>query len=234
MTKATTPPTPSGPLALAMQALQAGFSPDQAERLAQQQIEHDGQAARIAFAEAMVEFKRNPPKIVKDVEGTDWDYASIGHVVEAITQHAAAHGFSHRWIPSKGDQGQEVIECEVTHVGGHSQRTRLEGMPDETAGTNLQHAARSIDTQLSRYSLLLAYGLAVKNQPDDDARSASGMSKLMADWLVTVANASTLPGLSKIRREGARAFADAGDVASWNKVLQSIDKRTNELKGLPA
>ncbi len=234
MTKATTPPTPAGPLALAMQALQAGFTPEQAERLAQQQIEHDGQAARLAFAAAMVEFKRNPPKIVKDVEGTDWDYASIGHVVEAITQHAALHGFSHRWIPSKGDRGQEVIECEVTHVGGHSQRTRLEGMPDESAGTNLQHAARSIDTQLSRYSLLLAYGLAVKNQPDDDARSAGGMSKMVADWLVTVANAATQAGLNKVFKEGSKAFSEAGDVAGWNMVKASIDARSKALKGLPA
>ena len=89
---------------------------------------------------------------------TAYDHATIGNVCDQIIRAAAEYGFSHRWIPSRGEQGELVITCEVTHRLGHIQLTALEGPPDTSGTKNVLQANQSTRTYLQRHSLLLAFG----------------------------------------------------------------------------
>ena len=170
----------AGPLAMAMQAVRAGMSVADMRDMLNLQKEFEANEARKAFVDSMAEFKKNPPEILKDkrvefttAKGvTSYDHATIGNVCDQIIKAAAEYGFSHRWIPSRGEAGELVITCEVTHRLGHSQLTPLEGPRDDSGTKNVLQANQSTRTYLQRHSLLLAFGFATKDQPDDDARGA--------------------------------------------------------------
>lgn len=165
-----------GPLAMAMQAMRAGMSINDMRDMLNLQKEWEANEARKAFVDAMSEFKKNPPSILKDkhvafstAKGmTSYDHATIGNVCDQIIKAAAEYGFSHRWIPSKGENGALVITCEVTHRMGHSQSTPIEGPRDDSGTKNVLQANQSTRTYLQRHSLLMAFGFATKDQPDDD------------------------------------------------------------------
>lgn len=166
----------AGPLAMAMQALRAGMSINDMRDMLNLQKEWEANEARKAFVDSMAAFKKNPPSILKDkhvafstAKGmTSYDHATIGNVCDQIIKAAAEYGFSHRWIPSKGEHGELIITCEVTHRLGHSQNTAIEGPRDDSGTKNVLQANQSTRTYLQRHSLLMAFGFATKDQPDDD------------------------------------------------------------------
>ena len=170
----------AGPLAMAMQAIRAGMSIADMRDMLSLQKEWEANEARKAFVDAMAAFKKNPPTILKDkrVEfttskgTTSYDHATIGNVCDQIIKAAAEYGFSHRWIPSRGAQGELVITCEVTHRLGHIQLTPLEGPRDDSGTKNVLQANQSTRTYLQRHSLLLAFGFATKDAGDDDGQGS--------------------------------------------------------------
>lgn len=135
----------------------------------------DREEARKAFTSAMAEFKKNPPKIIKDARvyfesakgTTDYMHASIGAVCEAVIEGLAKVGISHHWEPEQKD-GLVRVTCVLTHERGHSTRTPLFCAPDESGNKNAIQAIASATTYLSRYTLLMACGLATH---DDDGRA---------------------------------------------------------------
>ena len=172
---------PAGsPMSTALAFLQAGGNIEQLNNMLDLQLRWEANEARKAFVDDMAEFKKNPPTILKDkhVEFktnsglTSYDHATIGNACEAIIAAAAEHGFSHRWVPSQGEGGQLVVTCVITHRMGHSEETRLEGPKDVSGGKNAIQSIVSTNTYLQRHSLLMAFGFATKDQPDDDGRSA--------------------------------------------------------------
>lgn len=171
------------PADLLRYALDSGADLDRLERLMKMQREYEDNEARKAFVAAMAEFKKNPPIIYKDkhVEFktekgyTAYDHATIGNVVEKIVAALAEHGFSHRWIPKRGEGGMMKIICVITHRLGYSEETELEAGLDQSGGKNNIQAMISTKSYLERHSLLAATGLATKDTPDDDGRSAEDL-----------------------------------------------------------
>lgn len=169
------------PADLLRYALDSGADLDRLERLMELQQRWETNEARKAFVVAMAEFKKNPPTIYKDkhVEFktdkgiTAYDHATIGNVVEKVVAALAEHGFSHRWIPKRGEGGMMKITCVITHKLGYSEETELEAGLDQSGGKNNIQAMISTKSYLERHSLLAAVGLATKDTPDDDGRSAN-------------------------------------------------------------
>jgi hypothetical protein len=188
-----------GPLAMAMQAMRSGMSIADMRDMLNLQKEWEANEARKAFVDAMSEFKKNPPSILKDkhvafstAKGmTSYDHATIGNVCDQIIKAAAEYGFSHRWIPSKGEQGELVITCEVTHRLGHSQMTPIEGPRDDSGTKNILQANQSTRTYLQRHSLLMAFGFATKDQPDDDG---AGLQSTVPPELLQAARDAAMQG----------------------------------------
>lgn len=164
------------------------FDIDKLQRLLDVKEQWEKNEARKAYVEAMAEFKKNPPTIIKDKHvsfeagkgRTEYDHATIGNVVEKIVASLAEHGFSHRWVPGKTESGLLTITCVITHKLGHSEETTLEAGLDQSGGKNSIQAMVSTNTYLERHSLLAATGLATKDQEDNDGRGSDAPSDACA------------------------------------------------------
>ncbi|GER16726.1 hypothetical protein VCH24_17330 [Variovorax boronicumulans] len=243
-----------GPMAQAMQALKMGLSLADMRELLALQKEHEANEARKAYVADMAAYKLNPPQILKDktvffesAKGvTTYDHATLGAVCEQIISTAAAHGFSHRWVPSPAPDGKHAITCVITHRLGHSEETRLEGPRDDTGNKNPLQAVQSTNTFLSRYSLLMSFGFAPKDQPDDDGASAAAFdaaaktgapegdpteNDMTREWCAKVSACKSLDTMRGIRRAACKAFADAQDLGRWTYFRDWVDGKIADMAG---
>ncbi len=166
--------TPSQLLRL---AIEKGADIAQLEKLMALQERFEANQARKAYVEAMAEFKKHAPTIIKDKNvsftGTSYNHATLGGICEVVIESLARHGFSHRWSTEQPDSGMIIVSCIITHMLGHSESTTLQAPPDNSGKKNtIQQIASSV-TYLSRYTLLAACGLATSDMPDDDGRGAT-------------------------------------------------------------
>lgn len=243
----TTATITAGPMASAIAAMNAGLNISEVNALQQEQREFEKNESRKAFVSGMAEFKMNPPEILKDKtafkpdgnEGFEsYDYATIGNVCEQIIKTAAAHGFSHRWIPGRSLDDKIEVVCEVSHRDGHAEATRLDAPAEHDPGLTVAQSEQSVRTFLQRYSLLMAFGFAAKDHPDDDGRGGADTPRPSEDsvlqgWCIYARDAKTLDALASVRKEAASAFDDVGDVRGWNTVKAVLDARMTELGGAP-
>jgi hypothetical protein len=180
------------PADLVRYAMDTNADLDRLEKLMDMQIKWEEREARKAYIADMAAFKLNPPSIVKDSHVqfktdkgvTSYWHASIGQVVEKIVAGLAEHGFSHRWVPERGEGGLMRITCVITHKLGHSESTVLEAGLDQSGGKNNIQAMISTKTYLERHSLLAATGLATKDMADDydqKAAEAAGAAAKQAE-----------------------------------------------------
>ena len=234
-----------GPMAAAIKAMNAGLNLAEVKELQAEQRAWEAGEAHKSFLAAMVAFKANPPTILKDKtvikpDGEDgfesYDYATIGNVCEQIIKSAAAHGLTHSWVPGRGESGVIEVTCELSHVGGHVQRTKLDAPREAPIGLTVAQAEQSVRTFLERYSLLLAFGLAAKDRPDDDGRGGATLStpesqSVTEGWVIYANSAKTLEELSSVRKEAAMAFDEAGDTRGWGVVQQALDDHMRVLQG---
>ena len=188
-------PVTQGPMRLVEMAIQSGSSIDQLERIMAMAERHQANEARQAFVEAMARFKENPPEIIKDkqvsFDRTNYMHATIGAVCDAIIKGLADVGISHSWKPRQA-AGQIGIACVLTHRLGHSEETFLEAGADTSGKKNGIQSIGSTTTYLSRYTLLMACGLATKDQ-DDDGHGHQDPAPTWADEFVNSLHAAETP-----------------------------------------
>lgn len=222
-----TAPQMAGPMAAAIQALQAGMTIEQMQGLMGLQKDWEANEARKAYVADMAAFKLHPPVILKTKEvsfsGTHYMHATLGGVTEAIVAALAEHGFSHSWNTEQKTDGQIYITCRLTHRLGHSEVTGLTAGADQSGKKNSIQAMASTVTYLQRYTLLAACGLATMDMGDDDGHSSGNdvqedynAAEQLALWTVRVDAAVNLESLRITRSAAAEAFQKAGDVATWN------------------
>lgn len=178
-----TMPSQPGPIGNAIAFLQAGGTIEQMRDILALQREWEAGEAKKAYVAAMAEFKKHPPEILKDKRvyfeskdgksATDYWHATLGNVAEAITEGLAKVGISHSWKPERVADRIHVT-CTLTHQLGHSEFISLDGPLDGSGLKNSIQQAASTTTYLSRYTLLMITGLAVKDEilPDDDGHGA--------------------------------------------------------------
>jgi ERF superfamily len=164
------------PASLLQIAVQRGASMEELKSLMDLQDRYEANEARKAFVAAMAEFKKNAPTILKDKNvsftGTSYNHATLGGICEVVIEALAEHGFSHDWDTVQPDSGMIETTCILTHVLGHTKKTTLKAPPDNSGKKNGIQQISSTITYLERYTLLGVCGLATKDLPDDDGRSA--------------------------------------------------------------
>lgn len=196
------------------------------ERLVAKQAERD-------FIEAMAHFKADPPKILKDRtvriptdKGViEYKHASLGAVVDAAIAGLGAVGISHRWDLDRKD-GRIHVTCVLTHLGGHSTRTTLDGAPDDSGKKNgIQQTASTI-TYLERYTLLAATGLATEE--DDDGGGGKDTPEKISEKQKADLNAL----IDEVKADRARLFAylkitslDDIPVANFDAVCKTVSAK---------
>jgi len=149
---------------------------DRMERLLVMHERLNARKAAQEFVEAMARFKAKAPTIMKDKlvsfphkdgdDVTSYRHATLGAVCEAICIGLGEVGISHRWELKQAEARIEVT-CVLTHTGGHSERTMLNGAPDASGKKNTIQQVASTVTYLERYTLLAATGMATKDQDND-------------------------------------------------------------------
>jgi len=178
-------PVSTTPAQLLAIAVQQGADLQKLEKLMDLQARWEANEARKAWVAAMSAFKANPPEIVKDKHVkfttqkgvTEYDHATIGHVVESIAQALGGHGLSHRWNIEQVEGGRIKVTCVLTHVMGHSESTSLMAGADDSGGKNNIQAIGSTVTYLQRYTLLAATGLAAQ-EADDDGKGTETIERI--------------------------------------------------------
>lgn len=238
----TSAPTPAD---MVRYAMDRDVDLDRLERLMDMQMKWEGDQARKAFADAMAEFKKNPPTIYKDkhVEFrtdkgvTAYDHATIGNVVERVVSALAEHGFSHRWVPNRSEGGMISITCVVTHKMGHHEETTLEAGLDQSGGKNNIQAMISTKSYLERHSLLAAVGLATKDTPDDDGRRADradDVQIMVEKWLNNVHGSKTEKEVRGIWAQAAPELRATKDKEVFAQVKNAVESKIADFKAAEA
>lgn len=196
------------------------------ERLMALQERWEANEARKAYHAAMAEFKRNPPKIIKDkhvkftsTKGvTEYDHATIGNVVRQIIESLAQHDLSHSWSTEQVEGGQVAVTCTITHKAGHSESITLKAGRDESGGKNAIQALGSAITYLQRYTVLAITGLAVEDGSDDDGKGAGEAvdGARLEIWTLRAQAAKKPAELLTVRKTAGAAFHEAKDLDGWN------------------
>ena len=224
-------------------AVERGVSLDYLERLLALKERHDATEARKAFVQAMTEFKREPLDIfksksvgytTKDGDFVGYKHAQLSDVAEVVVPAMARYGLSHRWDVAQ-ESGRIRVRCIVTHERGHSETVELDGAPDNSGKKNAIQQVASTVTYLQRYTLLLATGLATKDQQDDDGKASGDadsdgddISELLAELYEIKDDARALQFWQQ-KREALRGSQRAYErfknvVAEYRRALQGAAK----------
>jgi len=164
----------SQPDRLLEMAISKGADMAQLEKLLDLQERYNKEEARKAFSIDFSEFKKNPPKIIKDMINTQYGsaYSSIGAIVGGAVPELAKAGFSTRWDYLESD-GPIKVKCIITHSMGHSESVTISGLPDKSGSKNPLQEMKSTRTYLKIETFEAVTGLvsSINNLNDDGAGS---------------------------------------------------------------
>lgn len=164
------------PMQMLQTAVEKGADLDQLQKLMDLQERWEANEARKAFVRALSTFKAEPPTVTKNKragfdsrktgERTEYDYATLAQVAEAVAPALSRFGLSHRWSVVQDEAGIAVT-CTLTHEDGHSESVTMRGPADNSGSKNSIQAIASTTTYLQRYTLLAITGLAAADMDDD-------------------------------------------------------------------
>lgn len=163
------------PMQMLQIAVERGDDMEKLRQLMDLQELWESRQARKAFVSAVAAFKAEPMRILKSKQvnipgGAKFAHATLADVVDGVVSALSKHGLSHKW-ELKQEEGRIAVTCILTHEAGHSERTVLEAMPDDSGKKNSIQQIASTVTYLERYTLMAATGLAAKDM-DDDGRGS--------------------------------------------------------------
>ena len=147
--------------------------------------------ARRQFADAMNSLQEEMPQVTKDRLNphTRSRYATYEEVDRVIRPFYVRHGFSTSFRTSTHG-GRIRVQCVVKHVGGHEEDDHeLESGPDltgskgQTNKTEVQGIG-SIVSYLKRYTLMAAFGVAIKDDETEDDGARGGDMRSEAERLM--------------------------------------------------
>lgn len=158
-------------------ALDKDLDLDRMKLLIEMKGREDEKKAKMAYAEAMAQFKLEPLVILKDMKNSqyhDSPYASKGHLVNTVIPVFAKYGFAHKW-EMKQENGLVKITCVITHKLGHSESSSFEAPPDKSGSKNPIQEIKSTRTYGEVITFEDAVGIsACDTDVDDDGNLAGG------------------------------------------------------------
>ena len=164
------------PMQAIVYAIEKGIPAEQLSQLMKLSDHYEDREAKKAFVRAMAEFKRNPPRIIKDIQvsfgNTNYSHADISKASDLIGVELLKHGLTHHWETSSLDNGMTRVACIITHVDGYSEESSMQAASDSSGSKNPIQAAGSTVSYLQRYTLLTAVGIVAQGV-DNDGRAPS-------------------------------------------------------------
>lgn len=165
------------PMAMMIQAKQAGFSMEEIKEMMDLQDRDDKRIAKKAFDKAMADFKRNPPKVIKDLINNQYNssYSSIGNTVSTVNEAMGPFGLNARWeYPEPSAADMVKVTCILSHEFGHEVSVTLEGPIDTEGKKNKMQGRKSGRTYLKLETYEAVTGIASQaGNVDDDGNSTA-------------------------------------------------------------
>ena len=143
------------------------FDADKMQVIVSMKNDMDDREAKKAFNSALVEFKKNPPRIIKNAAGHTNKYATIDSVARQLDPELFKFGLAFRLRTTKAEDNAVGVFCVLSHADGYSEESYMESAPDKSGTMNAIQGKGSTITYLKRYTLLAALGLAEQGEDDD-------------------------------------------------------------------
>lgn len=209
---------PSNPLELLNNAVARGVDTDTLRELIALKKEWESDEARKAFYKAVADFKKNPPKVIKDMINKQYGsrYASKGNMVNTVNSELCKYGLSADWDFEQSDNSISVI-CTLSHEFGHSKAVKLSGPPDTSGSKNPLQQIKSTVTYLEIATFEAVTGIAALNA-DDDGNGATPKEPVISENQLADLTAK-LEELPEKKREEARKAAFIWlKISDWSEV----------------
>lgn len=227
------------PMTLIERAVASGAPIEQLQQLFELKLRVEADEARKAFSIAMSDFKRNPPQLNKNKHvkfgQTEYDHATLDHVVDAITPALSQVGIRHRWETDQKDAGWVTVTCILAHEMGHSESTTLKAQVDSSGSKNAIQAIGSTITYLQRYTLLAATGLAAAGTDNDGRKAAptpAGPQMDVEEYANHIDNIEGAAQMATLREVYKAAYKHAeaiGDQVALKAFVKAYETRKKEL-----
>jgi hypothetical protein len=166
--------------ALLLTAVEKGASVESLERLMALKERYDAQEAKRAYYEAMQQFQRVKPDLVRSSDvsfgqgKTAYKFCPLSDIEKALREPLDKCGLSYRFenhnkeIPTDNGIAMHTgIRCIVSHVMGHSESTVLYAPADGSGNKNAIQGIGSTSTYLMRYTLIAAFALTTADEDND-------------------------------------------------------------------
>lgn len=239
-------PTPEAPSSLMTVIERLASNPnvdiDKLRQLLEMQEKWEMTRAKADFRDAMAQFKKNPPEIIKSrtakLEGTakgsgnsysfEVKYADLENVTSAIIDGLAEVGIVHSFKIRQ--EGQNITVACFLSRGIYEESVSLTAGPDSSGAKNAIQQVASTVSYLERYTLLAATGLAA-GMPDNDGNlQGAGLDPdAIKARVATIQQAADVDALKKAYEAAVRLANEAKDKKALNAFAETKNRRYKEL-----
>jgi len=190
------------PMQMLQVAVERGDDLEKLRQLMDLQDRWEAAQARKAYVAAIAAFKAEPMRILKSKQvnipgGAKFAHATLADVCDGVVAALSKHGLSHKWELQQ-DRDRITVTCILTHEAGHSERTMLSGLPDDSGKKNGIQQIASTVTYLQRYTLMAAVGLAAKDMDDDGRGAGPAKPKITEEQVANLKALLTEVGANEI------------------------------------
>ena len=243
---------PTTPADLLRMAVEGGADVDKLEKLMELKMRWDANEAKKDYLAAMAKFKENPPVVMKDKENKQYGsrYASLESWLSAVLPELSKVGLTPRWDQSQPD-GKIAVTCYLTHEGGHSESSKMEGPPDRSGAKNELQQIKSTCTYLRIGTLESILGMSSglfsinddgtasnTHPPEPLARAKQAQASRQTPKQETTQQAATEPPKKPQSKEGQekREFAHICNVQAhvFGLIAENGTLEPKEYQGLLA
>lgn len=144
------------------------------EALISMKNDEEDREAKRAFNAALVAFKKDPPRIIKNMSvsfgKTSYKHSSLDSALRQIDPELHKYGLAFTWRLKVTKTDVEVIGV-LRHEKGYSEENIWVDDPDTSGQKNKAQAKGSAVTYGKRYTLLAALGLAEQGEDDDGLKA---------------------------------------------------------------
>jgi hypothetical protein len=189
-------PVGDGVISPLLQAAMSGqFTPEVLSQYLEVQKAYEANEAKKAYHQAVANFKRNPPVVIKDKKNSQFNnsaYVSRSGLVNTVNPALSEHGLSAHWEPDQSQNGLLSITCVLTHELGHSESATMSAPPDKSGSKNPIQELKSTKTYLEIATYEAVTGVAASDHGEDDGNATGKVQDLFAhnmavkEWLFSI------------------------------------------------
>ncbi len=175
------------PMQMIALAVSQGADIEKMKQLMDLRDRFEANEARKAFMEALANFKKNPPKVVKDLENKQYKsrYSSLANLVNTVNAALGAHGLNARWSIEQSEKSIAVT-CILSHTLGHSESVTMTGGPDTSGAKNPLQQWKSTLTYLEGATFQAITGIVASDEGDDDGNGASNAATVSDEQIANL------------------------------------------------